>query len=74
MNTIAIIQARTSSTRLPNKVMSNINGTPMIGLLLKRIEHSKYIDEIVVASTTNKEDDQLIEFVNKEGFHSYRVS
>ena len=41
--------------------MKKINGTPMIGLLLKRIKHSEYIDEIVVASTTNKEDDQLIE-------------
>ena len=73
MKTIAIVQARTSSTRL-NKVMKKINGTPMIGLLLKRIKHSEYIDEIVVASTTNKEDDQLIKYVNKEGFLSFRGS
>jgi len=74
MKTVAIIQARSTSTRLPNKVMMKINGVPMISLLLERIKNSNQIDEIIVASTESKEDDQLINFVNGEGYNTYRGS
>ena len=47
MKTIAIVQARVGSMRLPNKVMKTIIGTPMIEILLKRLNKSKLVDQIV---------------------------
>ena len=52
MKKIAIIQARLNSTRLPGKVMFNINGMPLIEILYKRLKRSKELDDIVIA--TNK--------------------
>ena len=49
--TIAIIQARTTSVRLPGKVMYKINGTPLIEILHKRLKRSKKLDNIVIATT-----------------------
>ena len=68
MKIIAIVQARMGSTRLPKKVMKKINLTPMIGILLKRLELSKRIDKIILATTSNKVDQPLIEYVASEGF------
>ena len=53
MKTIALVQARMGSTRLPNKVMKPVNGTPMIELLLRRLEKSEELDEIVVATSVD---------------------
>ena len=55
MKTIAIVQARMGSTRLPNKVMKTINGVPMIELLLSRLSQSKELNEIVVATSKPRE-------------------
>jgi len=43
MKIVAIVQARSGSIRLPNKVMKPIGGIPMIELLLKRLNKSKLI-------------------------------
>ena len=68
MKVIAIIQARMGSTRLPNKVMKEIGGKPMIEILLQRLLKAKKIDEIVVATSTNKNNNPLIKFVSGLGF------
>ena len=60
MKTIAVVQARMGSTRLPKKVMMKINGTPMIELLLKRLFHSKELDQIVLATSTDKNNTPFI--------------
>ncbi len=49
---VAIIQARTDSTRLPNKVMADIFGKPLIIRLLERVKESTTINEIILATTT----------------------
>ena len=54
MKTVAIVQARMGSIRLPKKVMSGINGTPMIEHLLKRLSLSKEIDQFVLAPSSYK--------------------
>ena len=59
MKSVIIVQARTGSSRFPNKVMREINGIPIIELLLKRLTQSKKAQKIVVATTTNKKDDKL---------------
>ena len=64
MKKIAIIQARLNSTRLPGKVMFNINGMPLIEILYKRLKRSKELDDIVIA--TNKKSKDLIKFLKKK--------
>ena len=74
MKTIALVQARMGSTRLPNKVMEEITGKPMIQLLLERLSASKQIDQIVVASSDDERNDVLQEFVEALGYQCSRGS
>tara|TARA_R110000868_G_scaffold45808_5_gene151687 strand:- start:34472 stop:36499 length:2028 start_codon:yes stop_codon:yes gene_type:complete len=69
MKTVAIVQARMGSTRLPNKVMKLVAGLPMIEVLLKRLSHAKEIDQIVVATSVEERNLPLVEHVAKLGFH-----
>ena len=68
MKIVAVVQARMGSTRLPNKVMKQINGVPMIELLLKRLARSKEIDQIVVATSVDAKNDPLAAHVRGLGF------
>jgi len=68
MKVIALIQARMSSIRLPNKVMKPIGGVPMIELLLKRLAKAKEVDQIIVATSDNKCNIPLITHVQNIGF------
>ena len=56
---LAILQARTSSTRLPGKVLLPILGRPMILLQAERIRRSRRIDKLVIATSRESTDDQL---------------
>jgi spore coat polysaccharide biosynthesis protein SpsF len=71
---LAIIQARMGSSRLPNKVMLKLGNKDrvLIGLLLSRLTQSKLIDEIVLASSTNKENDPLCDYVSTLGYQVFR--
>ncbi|WVM94094.1 hypothetical protein ULG90_10840 [Halopseudomonas pachastrellae] len=53
MKTVAIVQARMGSTRLPDKVMKPIGGVPMIELLLTRLARARELDQIVVATSVD---------------------
>ena len=55
-NTILITQARTGSTRLPGKVLKQINGKSLLKIHLDRLKKCKWVSEIIVATTTNNED------------------
>lgn len=59
MKVVAILQARCSSTRLPNKVLKKIMGKAMIQHQIERIMRCKYIDELIVATSTDKSDSRL---------------
>jgi len=72
--TLAIVQARMGSTRLPGKVMADIGGVPMIRRLLDRLNAVPLIDDIVVATTTNQDDDVLAAWLNAAGIQTYRGS
>lgn len=56
MSNIIIIQARTGSTRLPNKVLTNIEGKTDLEWVVNRVSKSKLADDILVATTINKSD------------------
>ena len=55
----AIIQARTSSTRLPKKVLKKIGEHQVIDWVINRTKNSKLCDSIVLATTDEKTDDIL---------------
>jgi spore coat polysaccharide biosynthesis protein SpsF (cytidylyltransferase family) len=54
---LLIIQARISSSRLPGKVMMKVNHRTILENIIERVSPSKLVDKIVIATTTNKEDD-----------------
>jgi len=74
MKVAALVQARMNSTRLPGKILKTIVGKPMIELLLDRLSHADELDEIVVSTTKNPEDDELQLFVESLGYRCTRGS
>ena len=68
MRTLAIVQARMGSTRLPDKVMKPINGVPMIELLLSRLARAKEVDQIVLATSVDPGNLTLAEHVRALGY------
>ncbi len=65
--TIAILQARLSSSRLPGKVLAPVLGRPMILRQIERLERSTMIDTLVVATSVEASDDPLVELLEAEG-------
>ena len=74
VNIVAIVQARMRSTRLQGKVLKDILGKPMLWYLVTRVQKAKYIDDVVIATTVNKEDDSLEEFAVDNNLGMYRGS
>ena len=74
MKVVAIVQARMGSTRFPNKVMREIEGTPMIGLLLERLARARRVDEIVLATSDATRNDPLSDYVASLGHRVFRGS
>lgn len=56
MNVIAIIQARIGSTRLPKKVLLDLEGKTALEHVARRAQASKYVDGVVIATTVNIQD------------------
>ena len=71
----AIIEARMTSSRLPGKVLleSGIN-KPLLLCLIERIRKVKNIDQIIVATTTNNEDNKIVKFCKKNKINFFRGS
>lgn len=61
MKVVAILQARCSSRRLPNKVLLPILGKPMLQRQIERTLHSKLINELVVATSNQSSDTALVQ-------------
>jgi spore coat polysaccharide biosynthesis protein SpsF (cytidylyltransferase family) len=57
--TIAIVQARCGSSRLPRKVLAQILGRPMLSWVVDRTSESRLLDGVVVATTTLPGDDEI---------------
>ncbi len=72
MNTVAIVQARMGSTRLPGKVMRELAGKPMIAVLLERLARATRVDEIVLATSTDPRNDKLAALVTELGYRVVR--
>ena len=70
-----IIQARMSSTRLPEKVMIKIDKeNTILDCVVNQLQDSKEIKNIVIATTDQKEDDVIVEFLQKRKMKCFRGS
>lgn len=72
--TLAVLQARMSSTRLPGKVMMEINGLPMIHWQIQRILEASSVDKLIVVTSTDPSDDCLAEFLEGHSITVHRGS
>lgn len=74
MKVVVVTQARSGSTRLPNKVLKEIQGKSLLQIHIDRIKQAKLINEVIVATTVNKIDDQIEVLANKLNVKIYRGS
>ena len=72
--TIAIVQARTDSSRLPGKVLLPVLQQPMLMHQLQRISRSKRLDKVIVATSDQESDDALAKVVLDNGYECFRGS
>ncbi len=72
--TVAIIQVRMGSTRLPGKVMMKIGGRPLFVYLSERIAEARSVDSVIVATTTNPRDNVIVEECERSGIANFRGS
>lgn len=70
----AVIFSRNSSSRLPGKALIDISGRCLLGRVIDRAKDIEGIDEIVVATSSDKEDDQIVNFAKNENVKIYRGS
>lgn len=68
MKVVALVQARMGFTRLPNKVMRTIIGTPMIELLLSGLSQAREVNQIVVATSTDARNQPMVAHVQNLGY------
>lgn len=71
---LGLLQARSSSTRLPGKVMLPLAGAPMLARQIERLRRSAMIDMLVLATSDRPEDDCVAELAEAAGIASYRGS
>jgi spore coat polysaccharide biosynthesis protein SpsF len=64
---LAIVQARMSSVRMPGKTLADVDGEPMLALLLRRLERARRIERIVVATSTDAVDDPIAQLALELG-------
>lgn len=70
-----IIQARMSSTRLPEKVLKKLDDTTTsLGFSINQIKASKLLERIVIATSNNKEDDKIVNFAKENNIEFFRGS
>jgi spore coat polysaccharide biosynthesis protein SpsF len=72
--TIAILQARLTSSRLPGKVLLDIAGQPMLARVVERARRANTLDSVAVATTTDVTDDPLEALCQERGYPYYRGS
>ncbi len=74
MKTVAIIQARMGSTRLPGKVMKKLCDQTVLSHVINRVKVCTRLNEIIVATTTLPDDDCIVKEAEKLGVKWFRGS
>ena len=74
MRVVAIIQARTGSTRLPGKVLHDLGGASMLARVIRRTQRAEHLDDVVVATTSSDQDDPVVAECRRIGVPWFRGS
>jgi spore coat polysaccharide biosynthesis protein SpsF (cytidylyltransferase family) len=74
LKTVAIIQARMGSTRLPGKVLMNLAGMPALAWVTRAAQATSTIDEVWIATSSKSDDDAVADSARHHGAASYRGS
>ena len=72
--TVAIIQARMSSSRLQHKVLMPLGGQPIIAQIFRRLKQCRTLDQIILATSTNEDDNPIAELCQQIGLPCSRGS
>lgn len=73
----AIVQARTSSIRLPSKILKELpygSGITVLGQIIRRLNKSQKLDEIIIATTNNARDDEIVKVAKRRNTKWFRGS
>lgn len=71
---LAIVQARMSSSRLPGKTLSEVEGEPLLTLLLRRLARAQEIERVIVATSAEPVDDPIVPVAEHAGASVFRGS
>jgi len=71
LDVLVLIQARVGSTRLPGKVLLDLEGKKVIEHVVARVKRSKRISEVFVVTTINKEDLELVKLCSQKGIRIF---
>lgn len=74
MKIVVVTQARTGSTRFPNKVLKEIQGRSLLQIHIDRIKRSKLIDDIYIATTIKPGDNAIESLAETLNVKCYRGS
>jgi len=74
MKILGIIQARTSSTRLPRKVLLDLEGRTVLEHVISRVKSANLISQVIIATTIKKEDLKIVKICADVGVEVYRGS
>jgi spore coat polysaccharide biosynthesis protein SpsF (cytidylyltransferase family)/GNAT superfamily N-acetyltransferase len=69
---VALVQARMGSTRLPGKVMADLDGRPLIDWMLERAGRAASLDAVWLATSDRAENEPLVRHVAERGNHVFR--
>jgi spore coat polysaccharide biosynthesis protein SpsF len=74
LKTIALIQARMSSSRLPHKVLADIAGQPMLLQVIRRGQTASSLEQVAVVTSTDAADDAIDRLCNAHAIPCFRGS
>ena len=74
MRIVSIIQARSGSSRLPDKIFARISGQPLLYHVVERIRASRNCDELIIATTEEQADDLVEDFAKAQNVRCFRGS
>ena len=72
MKTVAIIQARMNSSRLPGKILEDIAGKPLLHRVIERAQAAGVFDEVILATSQEESDDPVAAYCRNHGISYYR--
>ena len=74
MRTIAVIQARMGSTRLPGKILESLEGRPLLAWTITAVRAVAAVDDLVLATSDRSEDNRVAEVMASLGVRVHRGS